>query len=139
MPTPEQEALEAFKDAQEMHMYAVWAIPPVHVLPRIKKVMEGLRTEFGGPEIEPHIIVVGSMLRTEEDAIHLFREACNIITRFECTVDHIETSPFFYQCVSLVIDPIEEVALYLFFILSFHGIHKDQLSLLVLTAWDLIN
>ncbi|XP_062001868.1 cyclic phosphodiesterase-like isoform X1 [Rosa rugosa] len=109
MPSQEQEALEAFKDAQEMHMYAVWALPPTHVLPRIKTVMEGLRAEFGGPEIEPHITVLGSMLRTEEDAIQQFKDACNIITRFECNVDHIETSRFFYQCVSLIIDPIEDL------------------------------
>ncbi|XP_062001870.1 cyclic phosphodiesterase-like isoform X3 [Rosa rugosa] len=89
MPSQEQEALEAFKDAQEMHMYAVWALPPTHVLPRIKTVMEGLRAEFGGPEIEPHITVLGSMLRTEEDAIQQFKDACNIITRFESCCPHL--------------------------------------------------
>nr|XP_011466148.1 PREDICTED: cyclic phosphodiesterase-like [Fragaria vesca subsp. vesca] len=109
MPSQEQEALEAFKDAQDMHIYAVWALPPTHVLPRIKNVIEGLRDEFGGPEIEPHITVVGSMLKTEEDATRQFKDACDIITRFECTVDHIETSRFYYQCVSLIIDPIEDL------------------------------
>lgn len=108
--SPEQEALEAQRDAQEVHRYAVWGIIPDNVLSRIKKVMEGLREEFGGPEVEPHIIMVGSCLMTEDEAINTFRGACNAIKQFYCKVENLETSKFYFQCVSLVIEISEDVS-----------------------------
>ncbi|KAK9919954.1 hypothetical protein M0R45_028526 [Rubus argutus] len=107
--SPEQEALEAQRDAQEVHRYAVWGIIPDNVLSRIKKVMEGLREEFGGPEVEPHITMVGSCLMTEDEAINTFRGACNAIKQFYCKVDNLETSQFYFQCVSLVIEISEDL------------------------------
>ncbi|XP_050384347.1 cyclic phosphodiesterase-like [Argentina anserina] len=72
----EQEALEAQKDALEMHRYAVWGLIPENAYKRVKKVMEALREEFGGPEVEPHISIVGSCLDTEDEAINRFTGAC---------------------------------------------------------------
>ena len=54
---------------QKVHRYAVWAVLPDHVSNRIKKVMEGLRDEFGGPEIRPHIPVLGSIHSKEDDIV----------------------------------------------------------------------
>lgn len=117
--SPEQEALEAQRDAQEVHRYAVWGIIPDNVLSRIKKVMEGLREEFGGPEVEPHITMVGSCLMTEDEAINTFRGACNAIKQFYCKVDNLETSQFYFQCVSLVIEISEDVSHFYMFTICF--------------------
>ncbi|KAK9923909.1 hypothetical protein M0R45_032306 [Rubus argutus] len=46
---------------KKSHLYSVCAFPSDEMSLRFKKVMEGLRTEFGGLEIEPHITVVGSI------------------------------------------------------------------------------
>lgn len=117
--SPEQEALEAQRDAQEVHRYAVWGIIPDNVLSRIKKVMEGLREEFGGPEVEPHITMVGSCLMTEDEAINTFRGACNAIKQFYCKVENLETSKFYFQCVSLVIEISEDVSYFYMFTICF--------------------
>lgn len=117
--SPEQEALEAQRDAQEVHRYAVWGIIPDNVLSRIKKVMEGLREEFGGPEVEPHITMVGSCLMAEDEAINTFRGACNAIKQFYCKVENLETSKFYFQCVSLVIEITEDVSYFYMFTICF--------------------
>ncbi|KAJ0082353.1 hypothetical protein Patl1_10334 [Pistacia atlantica] len=70
-------------DESQKNDYSVWAAPPEDVIPRIKKLMEGLRSEFGGPQFEPHMTVVG--------------------------VDRVATGTFFYQCVYLLIHPTTEV------------------------------
>ncbi|ONI04393.1 hypothetical protein PRUPE_6G318900 [Prunus persica] len=94
------------QDVQEkMHRYAVWAIPPNDVVRRIKKVTEGLRAEFGGPQIEPHITIVGSILLSHERAVEGFTEACESFQQHSFKVGHVATRKFFYQCVSLFIHP----------------------------------
>ncbi|XP_062006782.1 cyclic phosphodiesterase-like [Rosa rugosa] len=107
--SPEQEALEAQKDAQEVHRYAVWGLLPENANTRIKKVMEALREEFGGPEIEPHITIVGSCLMTEDEAIGSFREGCNSVKQIYCKVENFETSKFYFQCLSLVMEITEDL------------------------------
>lgn len=58
-----------------MEDYSVWGLPPEHVRNRVKKVMDTLRSEFGGPEFEPHITVVRAIRLSTEDAIAKFRSA----------------------------------------------------------------
>ncbi|KAL6146541.1 hypothetical protein ACLB2K_057219 [Fragaria x ananassa] len=59
MRIPADEVNSTIHNAQRKETYTVWGIPPDHVVERIKKIIEALRAEFGGPEIEPHITVVG--------------------------------------------------------------------------------
>ncbi|PQM37934.1 cyclic phosphodiesterase-like [Prunus yedoensis var. nudiflora] len=56
--------VEVVQSKDERQTYSVWAIPTDDVSCRIKKLMEGLRAEFGGPEIEPHIALAGSSPRS---------------------------------------------------------------------------
>ncbi|KAM5560999.1 hypothetical protein ABKV19_021889 [Rosa sericea] len=89
----------------EWHSYSVWAIPPDDVSLRIKKVMEGLRSEFGGPEIEPHITVVESVRMTHVDVLNKFRSLQSRVTSgYKAKVNQVVIRSFYYQCVSLVID-----------------------------------
>lgn len=94
--------------------YSVWAIPPDDVSNRIKKVMLGLREEFGGgPEIVPHIPMVGSICMTQEDALNKFwtvsQSYPDNVSAFVARVEDVVTRPFYYQCVCLCIHNSLEV------------------------------
>lgn len=101
-------------DEPRVHKYAIWAVPPDDVSERIKKVMDGLREEFGGPEIRPHIPIMASIHSDHESIVKKFREKCTGVS-YDCKIERVNTSPcaFYYQCVYLFIDP--EVSFYSFF------------------------
>ncbi|PON69166.1 2',3'-cyclic-nucleotide 3'-phosphodiesterase [Trema orientale] len=90
-------------------VYSVWALPPDEVGARLKMLMEGLRDEFGGPQFEPHITVVGAISLTADDALNKFRSACEGLKAYNASVDRAATGTFFYQCVYLLIHPTAEV------------------------------
>ncbi|KAE7996335.1 hypothetical protein FH972_001066 [Carpinus fangiana] len=73
MANPETAKVEV---VEEKHVYSVWALPPDDVAARLKKLMESLRSEFGGPHFEPHITVVKAISLTPDDALRRFRSAC---------------------------------------------------------------
>jgi 2'-5' RNA ligase len=103
------EASEA-APSTEKHVYSVWALPPDDVAERLKrKVMEPLRSEFGGPQFEPHITVVGAISLTAEEALEKFRSACDGVRAHNVAVDRVATGTFFYQCVYLLIQPSDEL------------------------------
>lgn len=102
----------------EKGFYSVWAIPPDEVRARVKKLMEGLRSEFGGPQFEPHVTVVGAISLTADDALEKFRSACNGLKVYNCTVDRVATGTFTYQCVFLLLRPTREVNSFHLFILG---------------------
>lgn len=90
-------------------VYSVWALPPEDVRPRLKKLMEGLRSEYGGPEFEPHVTVVGAISLTESEALDTFKMACEGCKAYNASVDKVATGTFFYQCVFLLLNPTPEV------------------------------
>lgn len=91
------------------HVYSVWALPPEDLTERLKKLMAGLRSEFGGPEFEPHVTVVGAISLTEDDAIDKFQAACKGVKAYNATVEKVATGTFFYQCVFLILNPTPQV------------------------------
>ncbi|OMO82770.1 RNA ligase/cyclic nucleotide phosphodiesterase [Corchorus olitorius] len=93
----------------QKNVYSVWALPPEDVTARAKKLMEGLRSEFGGPEFEPHVTVVGAISLTADDALAKFRSACDGLKAYTATVDRVATGTFFYQCVFLLLHATPEV------------------------------
>ncbi|XP_050105747.1 cyclic phosphodiesterase-like [Malus sylvestris] len=97
--------------AEVKNVYSVWALPPDDVAPRLKKLMQGLRAEFGGPQFEPHITVVGAISLTLDDALAKFRSASEGLKAYDAKVDRVATGTgtFFYQCVSLLINPTPQV------------------------------
>ncbi|CAN1847295.1 Cyclic phosphodiesterase [Linum perenne] len=48
--------------------------------------MDGLRSEFGGPEFQPHVTVVGAVSLTEQDALNKFKSACEGVKAYTATV-----------------------------------------------------
>ncbi|CAN6540765.1 unnamed protein product [Malus baccata var. baccata] len=59
--------------------------------------------KFGGPEIEPHIPILGSIqMMSREDALNKFRFAPmdDIVAK----VDRVITKNYYHQCVSLLMD-----------------------------------
>ncbi|KAJ4823901.1 hypothetical protein Tsubulata_026747 [Turnera subulata] len=90
-------------------VYSVWAIPPEDVAPRLRKLMDGLRSEFGGPQFPPHVTVVGAISLTEQDALDMFKAACDGLRAYTAAVDRVATGTFFYQCVYLLLHPAAEV------------------------------
>ena len=86
-------------------VYSVWAIPPEDVSTRMKKLMSALRSEFGGPEFEPHITVIGAISLATDDALNKFRSACEGVKPYTATVERVDTGTFFYQCVYLLPHP----------------------------------
>lgn len=43
--------------------------------------MNGLRSEFGGPQFEPHMTVVGAIKLSEEEARDKFRKGCGEVKK----------------------------------------------------------
>ncbi|CAN4105688.1 unnamed protein product [Withania somnifera] len=93
----------------EKHVYSVWALPKEDVRVRVKKLMEGLRSEFGGPQFEPHVTIVGSIRLTEAEARDSFKKACQMVKPYSATVEKVDTGTFYYQCVYLLLHPTTEV------------------------------
>ncbi|KZV55133.1 cyclic phosphodiesterase-like [Dorcoceras hygrometricum] len=91
------------------HVYSVWALPPEEVRPRLKKLMEGLRSEFGGPQFEPHLTVVGAISLSESEARDRFTKACERVEAYDARVERVATGTFFYQCVFLLLHPTPKV------------------------------
>ncbi|XP_030472164.1 cyclic phosphodiesterase-like [Syzygium oleosum] len=90
-------------------VYSVWALPTDDLAPRLRSLMGGLRSEFGGPRFEPHVTVVGAIGLTEGDAVSRFRAACDGLRAYTATVERVATGTFFYQCVYLLLRPTAEV------------------------------
>ncbi|KAJ4982155.1 hypothetical protein NE237_032992 [Protea cynaroides] len=76
---------------------------------RLKEVMKGLRSEFGGPEFEPHITVVGAIRLNKADALQKFKSACEGLKSYTARVNSVATGTFFYQCVFLLLHNTPEV------------------------------
>ncbi|KAH6790271.1 RNA ligase/cyclic nucleotide phosphodiesterase family protein [Perilla frutescens var. frutescens] len=93
----------------ERDVYSVWALPQEELTPRLKKLMDGLRSEFGGPEFEPHVTVVGAISLTESEARDRFNKACESLKSYTATVEKVATGTFFYECVFLLLHPTPEV------------------------------
>ncbi|XXG77422.1 hypothetical protein AAC387_Pa08g1577 [Persea americana] len=94
---------------EESAVYSVWAMPPDHVRERLVKLMGQLRSEFGGPEFEPHVTVVGAIRLTRDDALHKLQSACSGLKPYATRINTVSKGTFFYQCVYLLIDPTPEV------------------------------
>ncbi|KAJ8761945.1 hypothetical protein K2173_006547 [Erythroxylum novogranatense] len=75
----------------QKHDYSLWAMPPEEVASRAKKLIESLGSEFGGPQFEPHVTVVGAIALTEHDALDKFRSACEGLKAYTATVDRVAT------------------------------------------------
>lgn len=93
----------------EKNDYSVWAIPPEVVGEKLKKLMGALRSEFGGPEIPPHITVVGATSLTEEDALKKFRSACEGLKAYRAKADLVVSGAFPSQCLYLLFHSTPEV------------------------------
>lgn len=91
------------------HVYSVWGLPPEDVRTRAKKVMDTLRLEFGGPEFDPHVTVVGAIRLPPADALDKFKSACKGVKAYAAHGKGISTGTFFYQCVFLLLEPTPEV------------------------------
>ncbi|KAL6176735.1 hypothetical protein ACLB2K_053368 [Fragaria x ananassa] len=90
---------------ERTHSYSVWAIPQDEVSIRVKKVMEGLRADFGGPEIEPHIPIVGSIRMTHEDMLNRFTDLqSRFISVFKAKVARVVFRSSYYQCFPLLME-----------------------------------
>ncbi|KAK6917752.1 2',3'-cyclic-nucleotide 3'-phosphodiesterase [Dillenia turbinata] len=90
-------------------VYSVWAHPPEDVKEKLKKLMSGLRSDFGGPEFDPHITVVGAISLTESDAIQKLKTSCDGLKSYTASVAKVATGTFFYQCVFLLLQTTPEV------------------------------
>ncbi|CAI9087866.1 OLC1v1022050C1 [Oldenlandia corymbosa var. corymbosa] len=96
--------------SEEKFVYSVWGLPQEDLRPRLKKLMERLRSEFNAPEFEPHVTVVGAIRLTESEARDKFQKACEgLKAAYKAKALKVETGTFFYQCVFLLLDPTPEV------------------------------
>lgn len=107
-PVQEVQLNEA-AEIKKLEVYSVWALPSEDVKERLKKLMGGLRSEFGGPQFEPHVTVVGAIMLTEDEARDKFRKGCEGVKAYNVTVEKVGTGTFFYQCVYLLLHPTNEV------------------------------
>ncbi|WCJ27283.1 RNA ligase/cyclic nucleotide phosphodiesterase family protein [Euphorbia peplus] len=96
-------------EVSQKYVYSVWGAPPEDAVQRFENLMDGLRSEFGGPKFQAHVTVVGAVSLTEQDALDKFRSACNGVKAYTATVNRVATGTFFYQCVYLLLHPTDEV------------------------------
>ncbi|KAG9158862.1 hypothetical protein Leryth_017880 [Lithospermum erythrorhizon] len=94
---------------QNKQVYSVWGLPSEDVTPRVKKLMETLRSEFNAPYFEPHVTIVGAIALSEAEARDIFKKACEGLKSYDANVEKVDTGTFFYQCVYLLIKPTKEV------------------------------
>ncbi|KAF6173880.1 hypothetical protein GIB67_039831 [Kingdonia uniflora] len=109
MEEPKGGSSDAAERQSHKFVYSVWAIPPKENTDQFKKVMNGLILEFGGPEFQPHITVVGAITLTESDALLKFKSVCKGLKPYPVRIDTVSTGTFFYQCVYLLLHPTPEV------------------------------
>ncbi|GMH19439.1 hypothetical protein Nepgr_021280 [Nepenthes gracilis] len=79
--------------------YSIWALPPEDVLERVKKLMAKLREEFGGPEFEPHVTIIGAIWLTEEEVHEKFRAATEGVKPVTVTSEALTYGPSFWTCL----------------------------------------
>ncbi|KAL2457593.1 Cyclic phosphodiesterase [Abeliophyllum distichum] len=94
---PSVQIKEAGKGEIKRDVYSVWALPPEDVRSRLKKLMNDLRSEFDGPEFEPHVTVVGAISLTESEARRKFNKACDGLKAYNATVEKVATGTFFFS------------------------------------------
>ncbi|XP_077227972.1 cyclic phosphodiesterase-like [Tasmannia lanceolata] len=94
---------------EERGVYSVWAVPPEPAKSRLKKLMENLRSEFGGPEFEPHVTIVGAIRLTQKDALLNLQSTCQALKPYTARINTVSRGGFFYQCVYLLLHPTPEV------------------------------
>ncbi|CAB4285123.1 unnamed protein product [Prunus armeniaca] len=98
-----QDTLEELVESKdERQTYSLWAIPTDDVSCRIKKLMEGLRAEFGGPKIEPHITLTGSIRMSPDDVLNKFEALEDPIQGYVPKVEAVITRRSYYQCVCIL-------------------------------------
>lgn len=115
VPDPMQNVQLNEAETTKTEVYSVWGIPSEEFSDRVKKLMGGLRSEFGGPQFEPHVTVVGAIRLTEKEARDKFRKGCESVKKvYSANVEKVDSGTFFYQCVYLLLHPTIEVKLFLF-------------------------
>ncbi|KAG5577194.1 hypothetical protein H5410_057328, partial [Solanum commersonii] len=76
---------------------------------KTEKLISGLRSEFGGPQFEPHVTVVGVVRLTEEETRDKFRRGSEGVKKvYSVNVEKVDNGTFFYQCVYLLLHPTNE-------------------------------
>jgi len=94
---------------EEVGMYSVWAMPPPERREEFVKVMNELRSEFGGPSFEPHVTVVGVQKLTKAQACANLEAACRAVAPYTCGLNQVACGTFFYQCIYVLVHPTPEV------------------------------
>ncbi|PWA98245.1 RNA ligase/cyclic nucleotide phosphodiesterase family protein [Artemisia annua] len=79
-------------DVQQHNWYSVWALLPQDVTEQVKKVMNSLRSELGGPEFEPHVTVVGAIRLTEDEAREKLIKACDGLKAYNMTIEKVDNT-----------------------------------------------
>ncbi|CAN7031687.1 unnamed protein product [Brassica rapa subsp. trilocularis] len=97
--TPLQPPETQEDEEEKREMYAVWAVPEEDVEDRLRRLMEGLRSEFGGPPFDPHLTLVGPQKLTAGEAKLMFEAACEGFKAYPATVDQVSAGTSYFQCV----------------------------------------
>lgn len=93
----------------EIGSYAVSAIPSKDANMRLKKLMKGLRSKFGGPKFDPHLTIVGPLSLTREDALLKFKEACQGLKAYPAQAKAVSAGNSFWQTVYVLLEPTPQV------------------------------
>ncbi|VYS63196.1 unnamed protein product [Arabidopsis thaliana] len=99
--TPLQPPQTQEDDEEEKAMYAIWAVPEDDMEDRLQRLMEGLRSEFGGPAFDPHLTLVGPFpyKLTASEAKRMFKSACEGFKVYPATVDQVSAGTSYFQCL----------------------------------------
>ncbi|XP_020267497.1 cyclic phosphodiesterase-like [Asparagus officinalis] len=78
--------------------YSVWALPPPEARNRIKDLMRVLRSEFGGPEFDPHISL------TRESASRHLKSASETLSPFTARVSAVSGRHLIFESTPQVME-----------------------------------
>ncbi|GAB2299019.1 hypothetical protein Dimus_033094 [Dionaea muscipula] len=83
----------------EKQEYSIWALPPEDVLERVKKLMAALQAEFGGPDFEPHLTLIGAIWQTEDEVHKKFNAAVQGLKPVQVSSEALVYGPSFWTCL----------------------------------------
>ncbi|CAH2078584.1 unnamed protein product [Thlaspi arvense] len=108
-PLQPPQAQDDEDEDEKKDMYAVWAVPEDDVEDRLGRLMEGLRSEFGGPPFDPHLTLVGPQKLTASEAKRMYKSACEGFKAYPATVDQVSAGDSYFQCVYVALRHTTEV------------------------------
>lgn len=86
--------------------YSVWLLPSSEVSLSLKKVIEDLAVQYGGPSFEPHITVASGIEGPLENVVHTVESIAEQFQPFPLKTTEVSFSTTYFQSVLMRIQSV---------------------------------